>query len=403
MATRIKKMGSLLGAMMTLAVCAAGCGGYGDKWSGPVGLDDLCEVVVNDICTSLIQCYDWNYRDMDHCLADQECLGMEVLVAEVEAGYVNYDAEATGRCHRRLAEDPCGFSGFLFVPTVFGILDACGDVLTGNQSPGDPCITPLDCLPEAYCLPHDVCPATCVAWAKAGEICDDWEGPRCDTRQGLRCKDGICTLLSGLGEPCDSIMDCKDDFRCSRTANICQAYSAEGEPCNEFDGPECADDLWCDSRFDTGTCRGPASDGESCLSDFNCEEPLSCLPTYTDPQDPGTCGPGAGAGEPCDSLDDCAEGFECSDGLCGPLPGLGETCNYDQCSADLVCEQDVCVHARYPGDTCGEVDSACILSNCVDGKCKSRAALGEPCVEDYDCSSRTCMEGECVDDTDCMP
>jgi hypothetical protein len=96
-------------------------------------------------------------------------------------------------------------------------------------------------------------------------------------------------------------------------------------------------------------------------------------------------------------------GLQCWQEVCGPLPELGEECAVYLCADGLVCEGQVCVYARYPGDPCGDQDSVCVQSFCVDGTCRARAALGESCVDDNDCASRSCDGQVCVDPVDCLP
>lgn len=40
-----------------------------------VSFDELCQVITSDICRSLMDCHGWDYADLDHCIADQECTG----------------------------------------------------------------------------------------------------------------------------------------------------------------------------------------------------------------------------------------------------------------------------------------------------------------------------------------
>ena len=236
-----------------------------------------------------------------------------------------------------------------------------------------------------------------------GELCDEDDGPECDWREDLECVGGVCVAPVGLGQACSGFSGCTDDLWCNQVSGLCEQRAIVGEACNNFDGPECTWDLWCDSRFDDGLCHDLSGAGDVCLDDYQCEASLACHPDPGDPMGPGTCDPPAGTGADCDTEEDCQEPLACVNEVCGTAPDLGEQCQLDNCAAGLTCEGSTCLNARYPGDACGDADSVCVNSLCIQSLCEPRAPLGGACQEDYDCASRTCDGVICVDDNDCSP
>jgi hypothetical protein len=74
---------------------------------------------------------------------------------------------------------------------------------------------------------------------------------------------------------------------------------------------------------------------------------------------------------------------------------------YANCTAPLVCGEDLLCHAPYSlgeycsslgGDTC-ELGSVCDISG--TNLCRSAVTIGEPCSSKYDCENFACLGGRC--------
>ena len=89
-----------------------------------IPLDSLCAAYTNDLCVFLTQCGGTDFKDMAHCLAETDCLGVARLISEVGAGAIGYDAAAAGACQARFLADPCHFGTFPVHPDVFEVLSA---------------------------------------------------------------------------------------------------------------------------------------------------------------------------------------------------------------------------------------------------------------------------------------
>ncbi len=372
---------------------------------GGVAFGELCDVMKGDICRALIDCNNWDYEDLDHCLADQECIGFGDLEAELAAGWIEYDAEAAARCHERFLADPCGFGSFLFVPTIHVILLICEDVVTGLQSEGEDCAWPTDCTEGLHCSRTDSCPGTCQPFVGEGEACTNDGEMTCDP--SLRCRGDTCQRRFSAGDSCDDTnrSDCfNDGFWCDVNAGVCRERVGEGATCETF-GPECQTGLRCIGLpFDPGTCAPESGDGEPCYDFIDCQDGLTCDRSM--PGELGSCVPRGAIGEACTGGVDCGAGLRCLDGACAARAGLGEECRVafgaTPCADGFLCDGSVCVHARYPGDTCDDDMSLCANSLCRSGTCVPRGALGAACASDDECASRTCEDAVCADRVVCL-
>jgi len=370
-----------------------------------VAFDDLCAVITGDICRALIECYGWEYADLDHCIADQECTGFGDLEAELAAGWIEYDPEAAARCHERFLADPCGFGSFFFVPTIHVILSICGDVVTGQQGVDEACAWPLDCVDGLYCARTDSCPGACQPFVGEGGWCTSDGDLTCDP--SLVCRSGTCQQRFSAGDPCDtsSSSDCfNDGFWCDTDMGICREPVGEGETCETF-GARCQTGLRCIGLpFDPGTCAPPSNDGGPCYDQLDCMDGLTCLGSM--PGMLGSCSPRLGIGESCTSGSDCEIELRCLDGSCAARADLGEACSTgfgaEPCADGFVCDGSVCAYARFPGDACDDGMSVCASSLCRSGTCVTRARLGESCAGDEECASRTCGGGVCTDRVVCL-
>jgi hypothetical protein len=98
----------------------------------------------------------------------------------------------TGTCSRLPAEgQTCVSTGVSYLPACDSMLDYCDSVTMK-------CVRKIAvggaCSPGATCVGYATCDATgrCVAKARAGEACDDVNGPGC--LGSLQCNSGICAM-----------------------------------------------------------------------------------------------------------------------------------------------------------------------------------------------------------------
>jgi len=403
---------SILVGILSLLLCACPSESTGNGNGPPPGpngdglaLEDFCEAFIDDVCGALMECYNWDYVDLEHCRADQECLGMADLEAEVGAGWLTYDESVAWSCHESFSSSPCAFGPFIMVPTVQEVLSSCPQRFVGNQPAGEACVDDLDCAAGTYCsMQNYTCPGTCAAWLGDGETCDARDGLRCDP--ALRCNNGTCGAPPAPqveGDYCDWPGQCPAGLWCNVNVLKCFPQAGLGEYCVTDEG--CEGDLWCPSEPGSGWCQAVGDVGGACELDEHCESGLVCFTSVLARE----CQPRSDVGGPCYGNTDCIDGLRCDftagpPGVCSALLGSGEVCMLDSdCSAELLCEENVCRAPRYPGEPCDDGQSVCILSVCDGSTCMYRAPLGGACTDHQDCASRECDAGVCLDGSVCFP
>lgn len=393
--------------------------------SGRIELDELCDFYANDKCRVETECYGYNYGSDADCLAQQECAGWELLNRALGAGTVSFDPVATDACHQRLAEDACALPLFFSSPSLPQALAACG-ALAGRVPVGGSCEASVECT-DGNCDTSATCPGVCVAANPGTALGSLGEGEACTTvicldlddvasdnerceqcAEGLQCYQEVCRPEWQVGEACDSTSACRPQGWCDTEQGVCVRLSREGETCQSlgFTAPACEAGLFCYAdSLDTGTCVPLGGEGDPCVEDYHCPEPLRCLPNGPD-SDLGTCGPPAALGSPCQENEDCQNGF-CSQEVCaepGPgLPCIDNCLNCDlPCGIDtgLTCSDGTCAIDTRPGESCTEGDF-CLESTCLAGVCTVRSYLGEACAEGADCLSGRCTDGVCADSASC--
>ncbi len=383
---------------------ATGTGGNAD----PVPLDELCDVAIDRMCTTMIDCYGWNYRDVEHCRGDQACWGFDVLQAAIDSGEVNYDPDLVGRCRALFEVEPCLYSFFFGVPTIDEMMAACPYSWKngyGNVPAGEPCMTVISCDRNSECVFDGQCPGTCQAVAAEGETCGDPSGTQCSFRDSLVCEGGTCRSVPHEGWPCESDEEC-NGATCNRELSVigvCDPGAREGEPCRDSAGEYCLAHLGCNTGgAETGVCSMAAAEGEWCGDDLWCQDDLACFEDLTDPS-ANACGLPVADGTACQSDDQCRSGYcNGSTDICEAKAGTGELCaGVDGCQDGHECDSGVCVALKYPGDACDDSVLVCQHSICEAGTCRFRAGLGEPCMADTDCTSETCLEDRCIDPATC--
>lgn len=175
-------------------------------------------------------------------------------------------------------------------------------------------------------------------------------------------------------------------------------------------GGDCVVDLLCDAQCCGGTCRAPASPGESC-SDRSCVEGAYCV--YT--TDTADCQTGE-AGSPCTGYWTCDPQFWCdtsagTPGVCAADHAADSACTDDaQCPSPQVCVGDdvsgtgMCARVDTTGAVC---DDACYGPLFCDvpgvellGTCAPLPTLSESCTTSRQCAGLLLCDPDtwtCVD------
>jgi hypothetical protein len=393
---------------------------------GAIPLDQLCDAYTTALCTAFTQCGSNSFRDMDHCRAETECFGVRTLMSQVAAGAVAYDATKAGACQARFLADPCNFAFFITWPEVYQVFAECPGTLTPMRHAGDPCDETGECTSDSYCKKSGyVCPGICTPFVKVGDTCASGAGAT-PCAPGTECLDGACRLPRKAGDACASSGGCgwaietcpNGRPNCAEPNNLwcdlggtgtCQPGVGLGATCGTVTRSGatttigCDSTLWCDAFLNqSGTCRAAGGAGAPC-SQFNCQPGFHCVGDFdVGPSATlGTCVPPVALGDACGVDSDCASGLVCGvQGTCATPAGLNEACSSDSsCQAGLFCTDSyVCLAARYPGDPCGDADSACAHGICRAGTCVDHAKAGQPCAGVTDCvTADMCRNGACAD------
>lgn len=281
-----------------LIVVAASCGPDEPDGEGPSGPSNEAEAFAGSVtaafCDGLDACCAARSNAFDRSACESGVSGLLAQLApDPEA--LRFDAAAAEQC---LASVRAA------LPSCAGIdLEPCNRVYVGTVATGEPCDRDAQCAPvegsRVYCqqvckaarraAEGEACARTCrsetdcgtlpgeppsnvvneVSWGECftedglgcvGGACV--RGPRdgaclggavCD--RGFECRDGTCTALAAIGQPCTSSR-CVDGSYCS-ASEVCEAEIANGERCLEEEGcasGNCALDS-CGTDSCPPTCR----------------------------------------------------------------------------------------------------------------------------------------------------
>jgi hypothetical protein len=237
-------------------------------------------------------------------------------------------------------------------------------------------------------------PAPCVPLPDDGEPCSIY------CRDGLVCRDGICTAASDEGGPCRQDADCAGERFCA--GGICRsALAAHGESCTTT--ADCGANLVCvDSVCEYADWPVCDSDDE-CMAFGHCTSPTVSI-----------CFEALDVGEQCHPLENaCGPGMVCEgrtdDGTgftCIPLPNAGEPCSPDsaRCAEGAYCRaiDRQCIALPGPGEACAGFGTGCGDGlGCVSGICRTLPGEGSPCSDEGKCApglgcEPTDLRGTCV-------
>ena len=274
-------------------------------------------------------------------------------------------ALASQSCDLSTAQNVCDT---VFVPAVPEGGD-CGDDSNCIQRPDGGLVA---------CDQSAGCPGTCTAGGLLNQPCI-----------ASLCQQGFCDPELQL-----------DDGGFQET---CVAYAEAGEPCEQANDIQCDTGLSC-VLGDSGalTCRPLGTDGESCTINGDCVATDYC--NFAGNNAVGTCTVGAQLGQSCQSTpqDTCVSPNFCAQGSCiSPFPSIGQTCApgaadcvEGACSVPSGQSLGTCVIAPVVGEAC--VDGDCAVGFCDAGTCVPEAVAGQPCANEGDCREGDfCNDGGC--------
>lgn len=167
---------------------------------------------------------------------------------------------------------------------------SCGACSTRGGA-GATCATNSDCQQPLECHGDK-----CVALGKAGAACS--ESTPCVS--SLRCTGGACAKPLAAGATCDpqdSACDLIAGLFCNARTKVCATFTlaAAGAPCGLIDGAfvGCTAGGECTGATldKPGTCRAAAADGQACDDENGprCIEPARCVSGVCTLPDPNAC------------------------------------------------------------------------------------------------------------------
>lgn len=319
------------------------------------------ETKLRSLCSSDAQCiaeHDGNPNwACDSQLGDCVCTADEACVGDNEYCELR-PAPGDGRCHPKVTcewNQDCEGQTFCDLQDHFCRLTGCTDDLQCDL--GELC-DPVTRTCVQGCKSHGDC--------NLGDVC-------------------LCQDEQGNAAPCT----CEGEDRSNCQVGVCaentcadKTFCKYGELCVDTDGP----------GGELPTCvldeRGPYC-GACTISPGNrfarCDSlgPNFCLIDSSDP---------AGVASFCGV--DCSDGQECPNGM---------SCHDVLILTDAVCRSDSACVPKPGAPSCASVDDCPAGSQCVNGKCAGRCAVGEggqsgfcSCVQDSDCPQQACgTDGYC--------
>lgn len=161
----------------------------------------------------------------------------------------------------------------------------------------------------------------------------------------------------------------------------------------------------CDQQpFDLlGPCstmwRGAAPEGAGCgldIEGFVCAPGTHCRLSVTFC---GTCETHAPLGGSCADGGRCAPEAQCLNGICEARALPGQPCDVqNRCITGVTCVDGGCVGRAWvgEGEACDQSRVCGYHANCIGGRCRKGALLGQPCGPQTGCSSGVCQGGLCA-------
>jgi hypothetical protein len=323
------------------------------------------------------------------CAEDETCQNGKCVHAQCSAGHAaacgayscdTYQRTCNSRCQGRSAGCSEGYR--------------CSNASTCEARPdlanGKSCTDETDCASGICCgsgATTRVCAASCGSDGDACTTAGECRSGRCCAQKdmGLRCQNDACTPQPP-GSPCTLPDGCSSGYcingvctkhACQRDYDCDDGFCAAGacETRLRDLGGACETTAWCKSGSCTGgVCRGDATGGARCETDYDCEEGRVCCASP-----PGTSFTCSALGKGCDGAngDSCYSGAACSSGQCLSSTMCTQTCAVDaDCGTSPWGSKNHCLRngvddfVCFPGckndGECEDVDAFLI---CTSGVC----------------------------------
>jgi hypothetical protein len=236
-----------------ISLATIGCGDSGGGGT-PIPLADLGPTLLDILCTRDARC--GSFPDKATCLASNSAATTQ-LMADVAAGTVKYDAAAAGTCFdsfRAVAASGCTYSA----AGMAQLNDpACDRIVTGTLADGAACFDGGECISGSCSAPGCNPTDTCCAGA-------------CDRTVAQVAIGGDCTFPAR----CVQGAYCRLSVIAGGASNVCSAFIAAGQPCDQSMGEQCAPGYQCHHEQPTsavGVCARAPATGAACVTSEFCD------------------------------------------------------------------------------------------------------------------------------------
>lgn len=337
------------------------------------------------------------FMDQSGCVPYRElALEDELYIQRLAAseGRVRVDSKQAKACLAQMMAQACNPKPGQPPPMPSMTMDACQDVLVGATKPGHQCHFAGECVKGSHCVSDQLTPGSgvCVPYQQENQICNSSSDCDPSADPALYCaqQDFKCHVRGQLGQACAYTVDAAGNpglpmlLECDEKANLycdpmtstCKQLPGAGEPCltppppgvNDSCNPDPTLHLVCRIQpgMTTGTCTGPAKQGEDCTN-VPCDKDLFCDRTMM----PNTCQPLPTLGQSCTASGQCAMPYFCNfnTGMCDQPAQLGEACDTNGVTCDV-------------GLYCDTTQATPV--------CAAKLDAGQPCTSSVQCLSNSC-------------
>ena len=312
--SRIQYSLVLASTLLFFAACGGGGGG------STANVRDFMDSTHDSLCEFQVRC--GAFPDVATCKeVTFQSTEQATIIADVEAGRVDYDSGKAGDCLSVIDGLTCDTASLL--DSTLG--ETCGAVFTGHAAIGAACVNDEQCVEGSAC--------------QKGSGCNGSDA----------CCAGTCAAVLGgevaLGGDCSQNQNCVAGAYCGSGQTCVARITEEGAACDSFSA--CAAPLVCNLDFTTGmgTCYKPVARGETCDPQVLLG-PCADIADFCD-QASMTCKARGKDGEACNVEDNqsCVAYASCDNGTCKNKPATGEACvdtSSSACLGDLTCTAMVC-------------------------------------------------------------
>ncbi|NRA35054.1 MAG: C-type lectin domain-containing protein [Polyangiaceae bacterium] len=278
----------------------------------------------------------------------------------------------------------------------------CGDQVSNDLETGIDCGGPINqcatrCGDGENCDNNSDCvDLVCQGNSCRVSTCDDSTANGLET--GVDCGGGSPCAKCGVGQACNTEVDCLPDLACSTETSTCaDASCTDGFENNDETDVDCG-----------GSCPANCADGAGCISDNDCinnicQGDICQVPGCGDGrknQDESDidCGgatcDGCGDGDICSIDNDCTAGAICASFTC---------CRPDSCASEGWTCDSVNRGCGLAAEDCGSCSdgNTCTSDDCNAGTCAYPADNGASCTDGVSCTDDECVATNCISTNNC--